>query len=148
MHKNKQWKFIRCISLLHFSLATINTRSDLFVNYTYMDCWDISSKICVTVVCLIPQDHYPYSITGHIILHAKSEVQAQSDKDPCDMYVCNSLSNVAIPWTIHMPYVNTGCYQLEMVFVRAYLPWLQLVTHCTDLTALTISVAIYRGIRS
>ena len=51
----------------------------------------------------------------------KSEVQLSPIKNPRDMNVHNSLSNVAI----HMPciYIHlAGCYQLKMVFVNARLP--------------------------
>ena len=45
-----------------------------------MDCWDILSEIRKIVVCLIPLGHYT-RISSQAILHAKSEVQAQSDKE-------------------------------------------------------------------
>ena len=68
--------------------------------------------------------------TGQLpVIHHKAshltsrEVQAQSDKNPCDMHmhVPNSPSNIAI----HMPCVDMHCaghYQLEMVFTCVHLP--------------------------
>ena len=44
--------------------------------------------------------------------------------NPHEMHLHNSLSNVAIARDIHMPCINihpTGRYQLEIVFVHAYL---------------------------
>ena len=76
-------------------------------------------------------------------LHRPSYMQKAKSKfspmkNPGDIRLYNSLSNVAIPWAIYMPCINridcAGHYQLEMVFVCVCLPCLQWVAHCTDLT--------------
>ena len=62
-----------------------------------MDYWDISSKICMMAICLNPVGIT--CIPSQAILCAKSEVQVHSNKEST--------------WYLG--------YQLEMVFVRAYL---------------------------
>ena len=71
------WKFIKCISLLHFLLGTFNTSSGLFVKcvWTY-----ISSEIHVMVVCLYI--HWATNCNpSQAILCANCKIQAQSDKE-------------------------------------------------------------------
>ena len=78
----------------------------------------------------------PHTVNWEIFNGNKFLRLAESTKN-----LCNSLSNVAIPQAIHMPCINihyAGHYQLEMVFVSAYLR-LQWVTHFMDLTAFSCS---------
>ena len=86
----------------------------------------------------IPTTCIPSQRIHRVSYMQKAQSKLSPIKNPNDMYICNRLSNVAIPRAIHMPCINIHCawyYQLQMVFVRACLPWLQWVTHCMDLTA-------------
>ena len=136
MHKNKRWKFITHVSLLHFLLGKINTHSDVFVYCIWI------AEILQANLCdgSFPNPTGPLPVFHHSILRAKSKVQAQSDEESTWYTFMQSLSNVAISWAIHMPCINihhAGHYQLEMVLMRANLPWLQWVTHCMDLPPFT-----------
>ena len=74
-----------------------------------MNCLDISSKICIVAVCLIPLSHYLCSMTGHLTPKLMWYARIQ-----------HSLLNVAI----YIPCINmhhTGHYQLEMIFKHAHI---------------------------
>ena len=114
-----------------------------------MDYWDISSEVYMMAVCLIPLDHYHYSITAHsqAILHVNSKVQAQSQKESMwyafmqqPLKCSHAHALCQHPSCIH----HAGHYQLEMVFVHGCLPQLQLVTHCIDLTAFSCFCSIIK----
>ena len=79
---------------------------------------------------------------------AKSKLSPM--KNPCDMHLYNSLSNVAIPWAIYMPGINridcAGHYQLEMVFVCVYAYFVCSGWHNAQIWQhLAVSVAKLRG---
>ena len=75
------------------------------------------------VVCLIPLGHYPvFHNRPSYAQEAKSKLSVI--KNLCYRYIHNNLSNVVI----HMPCINihhhdrAGHYQLEMIFLHAYVP--------------------------
>ena len=126
---NRRWKFIRRISLLPFSFGIINTHSDLFVivygllRYYKDNLHDGS----------LPNPTRPLPVFHHRPSYAQNTKSKLSlIKNPCDIHVHNSLSNVAI----HMPWINihhAGRYQLEMVFT------------CERLRPITMDNTIHRS---
>ena len=88
-----------------FLFGTINTHSNLLVNLSgllYMDCWSISSKICVMAIYLIHRLCMP-NLTGPLPIFRNRPSYAHTTKsklssinNPHDMHVHNNLSNVAI----------------------------------------------------
>ena len=69
-----------------------------------MDCWGISSKIHLMLICLIPLGHYPCFIIRPSYVHT-TKPKLSLINNPCDKHVHNSLSNVAV----HMACVNMQC---------------------------------------